>query len=645
MTSPTAGYSWVTNDKLTIRWVNVGASIPTTDALAITLFTSSGGSSLRLDNGQITNTGAFTVTLPVSAHAGPSYLVVSDNNNNLFTGQSDTFTVVGPSVNVSSPTAVWPSGGAFTVTWSSLGLPDQPMTVSYLRQNQWQAYSFTAEVQLDVGHFTCVLPDSLGSGFYGANAYLTVSTTSSNPSFSFQSDMFTTVGPVVNVTYPTSATAWRTGINHTIRWSTDNFSPRPATVSVVLKRNNDFSKQWTLGTNVPNTGSLNALITGAISASQNNYIEIDTTLSSGTAISGTSDLFTTLGRHIDVVYPAANQVVANHCPLAVRWTSSGFEFPHVSISLVNAQCCNQNSVTLVASMPNNGSATVTPPLAGSAGIFAGTYQIEIASVEDGSIQGTSSSFSMPGPSLTVVRPFANEAWVQGSTVPVVWSYVGMSSSDFVDIAITRPSSGSRLVLVSNSFNGGYLHITVPQISTLGGQGQLYLTVSLTAYPSISSQSPIFVVTSASPNPDPSPSPTPVPSPWVPNAGMCGAPVTSPSPAPSIAPPSPSASPEPSASTRPSQSPTPLPSGSPSAAPSAKPSASVSPAASRSPSPKVSHSPAPSHSVSPLASSSASASPKAPSHFTTPSPPPSEPHKSPVIFFIFCILFYGKMMIT
>ena len=163
-----------------------------------------------------------TGLVPSSQAAGSDYKIrITSTSNSSVTDSSDNFfTVLGPSVTVTSPNGgdALTAGTTKTITWNYTGDPGYYLRIELLKAGTVVATlnSYASKGSNGVGSYNWTVPSTQAAG----SDYKIRVTSTSNSSVTDTSDnFFTVLGPSVTVTSPNGGDALTAGTTKTITWN------------------------------------------------------------------------------------------------------------------------------------------------------------------------------------------------------------------------------------------------------------------------------------------------------------------------------------------------------------------------------------------------------------------------------------------
>ena len=220
VTSPNGGDTWQAGTNGTIRWT----------------YTGNPGSYVRIDllkNGSINSTittsapvgangsGSYNWAIPSAQTVGTDYAIrITSTSNGSFTDTSDsTFTILGPSITVTSPNGgeTWQAGSTQTIKWSSTGGVGSYVKIELL--NGGTATTITSSTLTSMGSYSWTIPLTQAQG---SNYMIRISDSNNSATQDTSNASFTIQGAPaagITVTSPNGGETWQRRATKTILWT------------------------------------------------------------------------------------------------------------------------------------------------------------------------------------------------------------------------------------------------------------------------------------------------------------------------------------------------------------------------------------------------------------------------------------------
>jgi hypothetical protein len=236
ITSPNGG-SYIAGAKCAIAWTyagNPGSSVSIALLQAGSKISTIASSTSAGSNGK----GSYTWTIPAAQASGTNYQVqVSSTIISSCTATSSNFTIVGPSISVTSPNGgeTWSVGERHNINWYYQGNPGSSVKIVLVEGSATAAtiVSSTSIGNNGTGSYAWTVPSTLVTG---SNYKVRVTSTTNSSLTAMSQGAFTIKGGIsITVTSPAGGESWAAGSAHNITWSYQG-SPG-STVNIELLNN------------------------------------------------------------------------------------------------------------------------------------------------------------------------------------------------------------------------------------------------------------------------------------------------------------------------------------------------------------------------------------------------------------------------
>jgi uncharacterized repeat protein (TIGR03803 family) len=220
VTYPSGG-SFIAGAKCTIAWTyagNPGSSVSIALLQAGSPVSTIASSTSVGSNGN----GSYTWTIPGTQASGTNYEVqVSSTTISSCKATSNNFTIVGPSISVTSPKGgeTWSAGEKHNITWSYQGNPGSSVKIVLVEGSATAAtiVSSTSIGNNGTGSYAWIVPATLVTG---SNYKVQVTSMTNSSLTSMSQGAFTIKGGIsITVTSPGGGETWSAGSTHNITWS------------------------------------------------------------------------------------------------------------------------------------------------------------------------------------------------------------------------------------------------------------------------------------------------------------------------------------------------------------------------------------------------------------------------------------------
>ncbi len=198
------------------------------------------------------NDGAYDWLVPMNLATGNNYFVRVSTVDNLVTGDSDRFSIIVPTITVTSPFigSVWAKNTSKAITWNKFGDQDTNVRIQLFRGT-----TKALDIKLNTpnsGSYEWAIPATL------ANALYTIRITTLDGKVQGVSKNFTIARGMIRVLAPAVGARWQRGATHAITWSGEGVLN--ANVKIQLLKGdqvsaiaattaNDGSFDWTIPAN------------------------------------------------------------------------------------------------------------------------------------------------------------------------------------------------------------------------------------------------------------------------------------------------------------------------------------------------------------------------------------------------------------
>ena len=426
--------------------------------------------------------GSYNWTIPSNQASGSDYKIsITSTSNTSLTDSSDNFfTVLGPSVTVTSPNGgeSVPVGTTRTIAWTYSGDP------GYLRIELLKAGSVVATLNSyaskgsnGAGSYNWTVPSNQAPG---TDYKIRITSTSSASLTDTSDNFFAVLGPSVTVTSPNGGESVSAGTNKTITWK---YTGDPGyflkiellKAGTVVKTLNSYASKGSNG-----VGSYNWTIPSSQASGSDYKIRITST--SNSSLTDTSDDFFTVAGPpppgIIVSSPNGGQTWAAGSTQNISWTYVG-DPGNLKIELLKGATVVG---TIVSSVSKGSSGTGSYSWKISSTQATGVdYKIKASSASNGAVTDSSdNSFTIlgpPPPGVTVTSPNGGEAWKAGSYQTIRWTYTGDPGS-YLKIDLYKGGAFVK-TLYSYAYKGtngvGSYALIIPSTQTAGADYSIRIT--------------------------------------------------------------------------------------------------------------------------------------------------------------------------
>ncbi len=468
VTAPVANAAWSVGAPATITW---SSNLPPSATMRVEL-SRDFGITFETVAAAAPNTGSFTWTVTGPATSMARVRVTANSPFGSVPSTSGVFSI--NLLTVTSPVAGAPVyiGQWMTITWTS---------------NLSFSGNVRIELSLDDGTFWNTMANSvpntgtltmpLVAAPPTTNARVRV-TTLGPVTVTGTSGAFTLVTSVLTVTSPVAGASAFVGAPLALTW-THNY-PAYGSMRVELSRDGGGT-YTTLAASVPDTGSFAWTVTGPATANARLRL---TALGSTPFLVAQSDTFAIVTPAVTVTGPAAGATAFTGAPVAITWTHN---IPGAATALIELSRDGGASFeTLAAAAPNNGSFAWTASGPGTATALA-----RVTLNGPPTASGTSGTFAIVTPTVTVTGPAAGATAFTGTPVAITWTN-NMPGVATALIELSRDGGASFETLAAAAPNTG----SFVWIANGADTATALARVTLNGPPSVSGTSGAFAIVTA-----------------------------------------------------------------------------------------------------------------------------------------------------
>jgi len=425
----------------------------------------------------IENNGSFTwEEVDPFLIDGSDYKVrISDVSDSGVYGESDEFRIEEKSITVITPYSdtTWTQGNSADITWTSKG------TISNVKIDLYKGTTFNQTIipntendrvytwtevdpsLPDGSDYKVRISDANGSAVYGESA-----------EFKIEKRLIT-------ITLPIGSTIWNQGKSADITWT---YEGTISNVKIDLYKGNAQDPVTEIVPSTENDGDYT-------------WPEVDTSLIDGsdykvrisdandTTVYAESAEFRIEEKSITVITPYSATTWTQGSSADITWSSKG-TISNVKIDLYKGSTSNQ---TIISSTDNDG--VYTWAEVDTSLIDGSDYIVKISDANDTAVYGESAEFRIEEISITVITPYSDTIWTQGSSVDITWSSKGTISN--VKIDLYKGSTFNQTIISSTENAGIY---TWTEVDTSLADGTDYkVRVSSTDDSSVYGESAEFTI--------------------------------------------------------------------------------------------------------------------------------------------------------
>jgi len=298
--------------------------------------------------------------------------------------------------------------------------------------------------------------------------------------------------PTITVVSPNGGEDWPRGTYQIIRWEYTGYPG--TTVRIELLNGSTLFGIVTPGTPVgtDGTGSLIVPVPPDMPLGTEYRVRVNSTRYPSVGDTSDATFSISVVPSITVATPGGGEDWVQGSLQTIRWNYTSDPGPSVKIELLKGTAVRVVHPNMDIGSGGSGSFPVTVPYSLPPG---NDYMIRVTSTRCPTCIDTSDTPFTISPAITMISPDGGEAWLQGSSQTIRWSYTSNPGS-MVKIEVLR--SGTLLKTISSSYpiglNGtGSLDLTVPFSTPLGDDYTIRITS--TSYPACTdtSDAPFTIV--------------------------------------------------------------------------------------------------------------------------------------------------------
>lgn len=443
VTSPNGGESWGEGSVQNITWTFTGS------ISAVKLeFSSDGGSAWESIDDNEPNDGSFAWTIPAAASTTCKVRVTSVINQNVTDESDAVFTIVTPSLTLSSPNGgeLALIGANYNITWTdNTGLATVKIELSTNGGSTWTTVAANAP---NNGSYSWAVPNSPSQ-----TCLIRISDPADGTPNDVSNGNFTITNPTLALTAPNGGETWYIGTIQNITWNTVGTI---STVKLEFSANNGTTWQ-TIVASVNNAGSYAWTIPA--NASTTCRVRVSDA-SDATRTDASNAVFTIATQFLSVTSPNGGQTLILGNLQNLTWISGG-PIDNVKIEL---------------SRNGGGSWEVLTNSAANSGIYpwqvsgavSNNCLLRVSDAADGSpVDLSDGTFAIANLAIILTAPNGGELWSYNTTYAIEWSTNGQVSGIRIEfstnngtswtlITPTAPNTGSYNWAVPNNLSDNCL---------------------------------------------------------------------------------------------------------------------------------------------------------------------------------------------
>ena len=437
LTSPNGGENWGEGSVQNITWTFTGS------ISAVKLeFSSNGGSTWQSIDDNELNDGSFAWTVPASASTNCKVRVTSVINESITDESDAVFTIVTPSLTLSSPNGgeLILIGANYNVTWTdNTGLATIKIELSTNGGSTWTTVAANAP---NNGSYSWAVPNSPST-----TCLIRISDPTDGTPNDVSNDNFTITNPNLVLTAPNGGETWYIGTVPNITWNTIGTI---STVKLEFSANNGTTWQ-TIVASVNNAGSY----AWTIPASASNTCRVRISdVSDATRTDMSNTAFTIATQFLGVTSPNGGQTLILGNLQNLTWISGG---PTDNVKIELSRNGGGSWEVLTTNTTNSG---IYPWVV--SGAVSNNCLLRVSDAADGSpVDISDGTFSIANLTIILTAPNGGEPWSYNTTYAIQWSTNGQV--DGIRIEFSTNNGTSWTLITPNAPNTGSYNWAVPNI--------------------------------------------------------------------------------------------------------------------------------------------------------------------------------------
>ncbi len=304
VTSPALGALWEKGKTYAITWMKQG-----TQNANVKIQLYKGSSTLvKTITTATANNGSYDWLVPMALAVGSTYFIKVKTVDNLIYGNSDKFSIIIPTITVTTPIAgtVWVKNATKTITWTKRGTQDANVKIQ-LFKGTTKKLDITPST-LNSGSFDWTVPATLANGTY------TIRITTLDDKVKGTSQSFTITIGTIKVIQPAAGTVWQRGMVHIITWTKEGDLINASVKIQILKGTAIIS---TLTKSTVNDGSYEWTIPSGQALASTYKVRITTVDNLVKADSGKFTISSSVG--LNLLTPNGEEILKPQEPYVIRW--------------------------------------------------------------------------------------------------------------------------------------------------------------------------------------------------------------------------------------------------------------------------------------------------------------------------------------
>jgi len=364
---------------------------------------------------------------------------------------SGVFKIVLPYIQILSPNGdeQWPMGSKHDITWRTVGSVSNSLKIEYSTDNFAHSSEIITDIQ-NLGSYEWTVAEDRSD-----SVKIKITDLNQTEVFDASDAMFSIIYPIIKVTAPNGSELWTRGDTENITW--DNTGSVGQSLNIVYSSNGTFDDAQTITADtVENNGTYAWDIPVDMPTTNTTRVRI-TEVGRGAVWDKSDADFTILPIPvITISAPTTGNIWRVGTVKEITWSDNGGK---VSNNLTLEYSINGGSgwKSIHTPVSNTGSYNWTIPDDVSENCL-----LRITDASRPSTVGTSNSFVIASPKITITSPSGGEIWAAGDVAPITWTTEGTISGDGLIIEYSPDNGQNYYTIKSGAPNtGAYTWSTVP----------------------------------------------------------------------------------------------------------------------------------------------------------------------------------------